>query len=78
MTIYGDTGREPEVFDAFMAAAQGAGVDPATIRVPSRKPLVEPPPQAVSMATDANDATVNEVKARRRGRREEGRRGAGT
>jgi 2,5-dihydroxypyridine 5,6-dioxygenase len=54
MTIYGDTGREPEVFDAFMAAAQGAGVDPATIRVPSRKPLVEPPPQAVEAMANSD------------------------
>ncbi len=47
MVIYGDTGREPEVFDAFTAAAQGIGVDPVAIRVAARKPLVEPPPPAV-------------------------------
>jgi len=54
LTIYGDTGRESEVFDAFMAAAQAVGVDPATIRVSSRKPLVEPPPQVVEAMANSD------------------------
>src|SRR5919197_3005450 len=47
LVLYGDTGREPEVFDAFAAAAQVRSVDPVAIRVAARRPLVEPPRPAV-------------------------------
>lgn len=47
LVLYGDTGREPEVFDAFTAAAKVRGVDATAVRVTARKPLVEPPGPAV-------------------------------
>ena len=47
VTIYSDTGRETEVVDAFIAAAQLRGADTTTLRVPARKPLEEPPTPAV-------------------------------
>ena len=58
LTIYADTGRENEVVEAFIAAAQLRGVDPAAIRVPARKPLVEPPKGAVE-AMCASDFVVD-------------------
>jgi len=47
LTIYADTGREPDVVEAFLAAAQLGGLDPTALRVPARKPLLEPPRVAV-------------------------------
>jgi 2,5-dihydroxypyridine 5,6-dioxygenase len=46
-TIYSDTGREPEVVEAFLAAAKIRNVDATVLRVAARKPMVEPPSPAV-------------------------------
>jgi 2,5-dihydroxypyridine 5,6-dioxygenase len=54
LTIYADTGREPEVVEAFLAAAQGMGADATALRVRARKPLVEPPPPAVHAMVESD------------------------
>jgi leucyl aminopeptidase (aminopeptidase T) len=58
VTIYADTGRETEVVEAFLAAAQVRGADPTALRVPARKPLVEPPKAAVE-AMAASDFVLD-------------------
>ena len=54
VTIYSDTGRETEVVDAFIAAAQLRGADTTTLRVPARKPLEEPPTPAVEAMKESD------------------------
>lgn len=58
LTIYADTGREHDVVEAFVSAAQLRGLDPTAIRVPARKPLVEPPRPAVE-AMMRSDAVID-------------------